>query len=45
MTKKARDAVRSQAGTTVEEVMKRALMLDSAPLVKFSIWLESLLRR
>ncbi len=30
--KNARDAVRSQTGTTVEEAMKRALMLDSAPL-------------
>jgi hypothetical protein len=30
--KNARDAVRSQTGTTVEEAMKRALMLDSVPL-------------
>ncbi len=29
---RARDAVRSQTGTTVEDAMKRALMLDSAPL-------------
>jgi cell division protein FtsB len=30
--KNARDAVRSQTGTTVENAMKRALMLDAVPL-------------
>jgi hypothetical protein len=38
--KNARDAVRSQTGVTVEEAMKRALMLDSVPL-EVNSWVDS----